>query len=81
MRRDRTNYRAYLLRLWKTPSTAPGGQEGGWRVTLEELHTRKPLAFATMERFFAFLVDQIEQADEAEMGVGEDRQSDGQPEG
>jgi hypothetical protein len=64
MKNNPSHYRAYLLRLWKTPSVGTDGQGGEWHASLEELHTRTPLAFATVERLFAFLLDQIDQQDE-----------------
>lgn len=64
------NYRAYLLRLWKVHIPAGDGPANGWRASLEEPQTRERLAFATIERLFAFLLDQIEQseAEQAQKG-------------
>ena len=47
-------YRAYLLRLWQE-----GQQEEerprDWRFSLEDPHTGKRYAFASLERLIAFL--------------------------
>ena len=43
------NYRAYLLRMWRTP-------EGDWRASLENPHTGERRAFATLEQSLEFLV-------------------------
>lgn len=65
-----TNYRAYLLRLWKVHMPTGDGPANGWRASLEAPQTRERLAFATLERLFAFLLDQIEpsEAEPAQKG-------------
>ena len=47
-------YHSYLLRLW------PAGEPGKlvWRASLENPRTGERLAFASLERLFAFLQDQ-----------------------
>ncbi len=58
------NYRAYLLRLWRVHSKDGAEQASEWRASLEDPHTRQRLAFATLERLFAFLTDQTDQPTE-----------------
>jgi hypothetical protein len=41
-------YRAYLLRLWRTP-------ESGWRATLEDPHSGERSAFASLAELLAHL--------------------------
>ncbi|MCC6187949.1 MAG: hypothetical protein IT318_02865 [Anaerolineales bacterium] len=41
-------YRAYLLRLWRTPGT-------GWRATLQDPSTGQRRAFATLALLMEFL--------------------------
>jgi hypothetical protein len=48
MTHDRTTYRAYLLRVWRTP-------EVHWRASLEDPHTGERRAFATLAQLVAYL--------------------------
>ncbi len=45
-------YRAYLLRVWRTP-------EAWWRASLEDPHTGERRAFATLAQLVAFLEDEL----------------------
>jgi len=60
MTHDRTTYRAYLLRVWRTP-------DAHWRASLEDSHTGERRAFATLEQLVAFLEQETE--DRAGHGV------------
>ncbi len=44
-------YRAYLLRLWRTP-------EAHWRASLEDPHTGERRAFATLVQLLVFLEEE-----------------------
>lgn len=55
------NYRAYLLRLWRV-NEASAPEKQMWRASLEDAQTGERLAFASLERLFAFLFDQTTQA-------------------
>lgn len=48
------DYFSYLLRLWPAKS----GETPVWRASLEDPHTGRQMVFASLERLFAFLVDQ-----------------------
>lgn len=45
------DYRAYLLRLWRS------GGDGSWRASLQSVRTGERHVFADMESLLAFLVD------------------------
>ena len=45
-------YRAYLLRLWRTP-------EARWRASLEDPHTGEKRAFANLAQLVAFLEEEF----------------------
>lgn len=65
-------YRAYLLRLWRVHSKGCAEQASEWRASLEEPHTRERFVFATVERLFAFLADQLDQPTEEDPQSGKD---------
>jgi hypothetical protein len=48
---ERTDYRSYLLRLWRTHS----GEGPVWRVTLEETLTQEIWRFDDLPALFGFL--------------------------
>ena len=47
-----TDYRAFLLRLWRERESSP------WRATVESPHTGERHGFANLELLFAFLEEQ-----------------------
>ena len=47
-----TNYRAYLLRLWRERPKGP------WRASLEEAQSREKRNFANVESLMAFIETQ-----------------------
>lgn len=49
------DHRSYLLRLWCADT---GGR--CWRASLEDLRTGERIGFASLERLFDFLMEQIE---------------------
>ena len=53
-----TNYRSYLLRLWKKEQSGISD----WRASLEDSHTGERFGFANLEQLFAFLLERIEGA-------------------
>jgi len=63
----RASYHAYLLRLWRVQSEP----HPTWRASLEDPHSSEVLVFASLERAYAFLADQIdERAEEPPTGAG-----------
>ncbi len=50
----KTQYRSYLLRLWR----ADVADSGCWQASLEESHTRERIGFGSLEELFAYLLDQ-----------------------
>ena len=48
-------YRVYVLRLWRTESP-----DLFWRASLENPRTGERVGFESLERLFAFLMDQVE---------------------
>lgn len=46
---NRSDYHAYLLRLWREGTQAP------WRASLQSTATEQMYHFATLEALFAFL--------------------------
>ncbi len=48
-------YLSYLLRLWRSDAD----EQSIWRASLENPHTGERHNFASLERLFAFLEDQI----------------------
>ncbi len=55
-------YIAFMLRLW----LAAEGEGAVWRASLEDPHTGERLTFKSLDRLFAFLEDQCDQATEKE---------------
>jgi hypothetical protein len=51
---DRTSYRAYLLRVWRTP-------DAQWRASLEDSDTGERRAFATPRLLVEFLEKETEE--------------------
>lgn len=49
-------YRVYLLRLWRGEDPA----HALWRASLEDPRTGERIGFESLERLFAFLMEQIE---------------------
>ena len=49
---ESTNYRAYLLRLWRDGENQP------WRALLEDPYTGERHGFANLEKAFAYLQEQ-----------------------
>jgi hypothetical protein len=47
--KPRSNYQAYLLRLWRDGAQTP------WRASLQSTATERKYHFATLEALFAFL--------------------------
>ncbi len=56
----RPAYYAYLIRMW----TARENGEVVWRASLENPHNGERLAFASLQRLFAFLQDQTAACDD-----------------
>jgi hypothetical protein len=50
MDKDNSEYRAYLLRLWRE-----GNNENGWRASLEDPHSGHLMRFATVQQLYQFL--------------------------
>ncbi len=50
-----SQYRVYVLRLWRTESS-----DLSWRVSLENPRTGERLGFENLERLFTFLMEQVE---------------------
>ena len=48
-------YRVYVLRLWRTESP-----DLSWRASLENPRTGERVGFESIERLFAFLMEQVE---------------------
>ena len=48
-------YQAYLLRLWETQDA----QGPTWRVSLEDISTHTLHGFASLEKAFAFLREEV----------------------
>jgi hypothetical protein len=51
MTTERSQYLAYLLRLWRVGS----GEGATWRGSLEDAHTGERHGFASLEDLFVFL--------------------------
>ncbi len=51
MTTERSQYLAYLLRLWQVGS----GKEATWRAALEDAHTGERQGFASLDDLFHFL--------------------------
>ena len=49
-RGERTDYQAYLLRLWRVNEG-----EDGWQVSLESIHTGERRGFSGLEAMFNYL--------------------------
>jgi hypothetical protein len=43
---------SYLLRLWR------GGEDGGWRASLQSIQTGERRMFANLESLLTFLIEQ-----------------------
>jgi hypothetical protein len=56
MTTERSQYLAYLLRLWQAGS----GKESPWRASLEDARTAERQNFATLEDLFTFLREQTD---------------------
>ena len=56
-------YRVYVLRLWRTE--AP---DLSWRASLENPRTGERVGFESLERLFAFLMEQVERDPERKVG-------------
>lgn len=52
MPRERADYQAYLLRLWRDSA------QGSWRASLEAPDRSETLAFPDLEALFAFVLTQ-----------------------
>ena len=65
------NYRAYLLRLWRVHEVSRPEKTPVWRASLENPQTGERLAFASLERLFAFLFDQTSAEDRPACGKEE----------
>jgi hypothetical protein len=52
---QRTNYQAYLLRLWREDTRTP------WRASLQSTSSEEMYHFATVEALFAFLDAQLKE--------------------
>jgi len=63
MNHHRAGYRAYLLRLWRTP-------EARWRASLDDPHTGEQRAFATLAQLVAYLEQEADGG--AELGAAPD---------
>ncbi|MFQ5399783.1 MAG: hypothetical protein ACE5E7_09320 [Anaerolineae bacterium] len=48
----RSDYQAFLLRLWRDDEQQP------WRASLEDPHTGEQCGFANLEQLFAYLKEQ-----------------------
>jgi hypothetical protein len=55
MTTERSQYLAYLLRLWQVGS----GQESTWRASLEDAHTGERYGFTDLKALFRFLESEI----------------------
>ncbi|MFZ5918096.1 MAG: hypothetical protein ACOYZ7_14230 [Chloroflexota bacterium] len=51
---EETEYRAYLLRLWRVGS----GSADAWRASLQDSCSEERHLFASLEQLFAFLEDE-----------------------
>jgi hypothetical protein len=67
---DKT-YFSYLLRMWRIRR----GNELVWMASLDDPHTGKRRSFTSLERLFAFLLKQTQEADPQ----AEKRSDQGQP--
>jgi len=48
-----TNYRSFLVRVWREAEDAP------WHVSITDVHSKESHAFATVQAFFLYLHEQI----------------------
>lgn len=53
LRAANNDYRAYLLRLWRS------GPDGDWRGSLQSVQTGERHLFADMEALLAFLIEHV----------------------
>ena len=56
-------YRVYVLRLWRTEPS-----DMSWRASLENPRTGERLGFESLERLFAFLMEQTEHEANSQQG-------------
>jgi Ser-tRNA(Ala) deacylase AlaX len=54
MSKEQPNYISYLLRMWR----ANGEGKEVWRASLENPHTGERIGFASLDKLFAFLLQQ-----------------------
>lgn len=59
---DLSQYRAFLVRLWRDQPSAP------WRAAVEDPHTGERRAFGSLEALFAYIADQAAGAGAGEAG-------------
>lgn len=50
-----TQYRSYLLRIWRADTL-----DRCWRASLEDPRTGERVGFASLEQLFAYLMDQVD---------------------
>jgi hypothetical protein len=55
-------YYVYILRLWRTESC-----DLSWRASLENPRTGERIGFESLERLFAFLMEQVEHDSERQV--------------
>ncbi len=70
MEQQRSDYLAYMLRLWRAGDLPVAGQTPNWRASLENPHTGERIGFGSLAELFTFLQEEIKHGE-----AGDDSQA------
>lgn len=59
MARQRREYLAFMVRLWRAGDPPAPGQTTNWRASLENPHTGERLGFGSLTELFIFLMEEV----------------------
>lgn len=74
MGRQRRDYIAFMIRLWRAGAPAMPGQVTNWRASLENPHTGERFGFGSLAELFTFLTEEVMHCEGAHLPPPDNRQ-------
>lgn len=76
MERERKDYLAFLLRLWRVNDAPAAGQATSWRASLESPHTGERIGFGSLAELYTFLTQEVMRCEAGDAPPADHSQTD-----